>query len=63
MKCLIRSAMGWECDDEYGHAGMMHSNSGDGFYAPQHDEKHKARQAEVSKASWQQAVPSDEGGG
>ncbi len=59
MKCLILSAMGWQCDDEYGHKGDMHSNAGDGFYAQQHNSLHRQRQLEVGNHNTQQSVPSD----
>jgi hypothetical protein len=34
-----------ECDLEWGHDGMVHSNTGDGFYSPHTEKKHRRRQA------------------
>lgn len=37
------------CDLKYGHKGDKHSNAGDGFYAPEYNLMHHARQRETSK--------------
>lgn len=38
------------CDLEWGHDGDMHGNGGDGFYASQHLEEHRRRQAARKKS-------------
>lgn len=45
-KCEIPAQTLPPCDLEWGHAGDMHANGGDGFYADQHFEEHRRRQAE-----------------
>jgi hypothetical protein len=60
-RCLILSAMGWDCDLEYGHYGDLHFNRDDGFYAHNYDAEHHARQVKLGHADWQQPVPSDLG--
>ncbi len=42
--CGIPSMTLGPCDRPWGHPGTMHASEGDGFYASQYEEEHKARQ-------------------
>ena len=43
-RCGIPSHLIGTCDLAWGHDGIMHANDGDGFYAIEHEAKHRARQ-------------------
>lgn len=43
-RCGINSRTIGACDLEWGHDGDEHANSGDGFYAQDHDGEHHRRQ-------------------
>ena len=44
VRCDIPARTLPPCDLEWGHAGDMHANAGDGFYAREHEEEHRRRQ-------------------
>ena len=48
-KCGIQANGGMigyaQCDLPWGHPGDVHSNTGDGFRAPEYDKQHHHRQA------------------
>ncbi len=58
-KCGIPAAGGMigyaQCDQSWGHAGVVHSNCGDGFYSPGNEKKHRARQKK--RAAQRQSDP------
>lgn len=49
VRCHIPSFRIGTCDLEWGHEGDTHANSGDGFYARDHEKEHKRRQRALKK--------------
>ncbi len=50
-RCAIPAKTLPPCDLEWGHAGEVHANGGDGFYAREYAEEHHKRQVEAGNTA------------